>query len=459
MVRHLPYIIIGAGIAGLSLAYRLKKSGIDFLLVEQKDKPGGNWQSHSYKSSIYEFGPNSFMNRSVELEEMIDTIGFRDQVLNHPFSKSSRYLYHKNKLINVKSNPLTILGSDLLSLESKLRIPLEIFLRNKPKSQDESVYEFFSRRFGTEIADITDAALQGVWAGDSRKLSAKSALKKLYEAERKYGSLMSSLRRQVVAQRRPGRGNPALLQSCSFKNGMQSFCVALSNWLGVDKVLFNSKTKIIEKLNQGYKLEINGEVYNTDNLVIASKAFEAANLIEAINPKLSLILNSIYYAPIALFAYTLPKNIFKDANVFNAFGYINAKKDFLTLGTIFSSQLFPERELEDEYLLLSFAGGAKHREILDYSLEKLSQEIYQEQISIVNPYAHRPLELNDFKTIESKLIKHAIPQYQIGYSALESIIEEELKNLPGLVLSGNYRGGVAIADVIKQSFAIKLALC
>ena len=63
--------IIGAGISGLTLAYELQKSGIDYQLWEASSQPGGYIQSRREQSGttatiangpyLCELGPNSLL--------------------------------------------------------------------------------------------------------------------------------------------------------------------------------------------------------------------------------------------------------------------------------------------------------------------------------------------------------------------------------------------------------------
>jgi oxygen-dependent protoporphyrinogen oxidase len=463
MAQNYSYIILGAGIAGLSFAYKLKQKGISFLLVENSGQVGGNWKSFPHKNSIYEFGPNSFMNRCPALEEMIDTIGFRDQVISHSFKDSKRYLYSQNKLKAV--GPQELILSDLLSMEAKLAILTEPFKRSAATSSDESIYDFISRRFNNQLADFVSYALQGIWAGDARQLSARSALTKLYEAEEQYGSVIGGMimgkvngqwstvngntRNKIPVHRSPSTAEP--LETCSFKHGMQSFCVALADWLNQDNILFNSSTKITMLSDHGCTLEINDKNFHADNLVIATKAFEAADLLNPVSPELAQALDSIYYAPISLYAYTLTQSIFTERGhkMLNAFGYINGTKNKSILGTIFSSQLFKERNLDDEYLFLSFAKPLADAQGLmpNATWELLSSEL----IKVFQPYANKLLELKDFNLVNSKTINRAIPQYNIGYSQISENIDKELTKFPRLTLVGNYRGGVSLADTIARA--------
>jgi protoporphyrinogen/coproporphyrinogen III oxidase len=45
----------------------------------------------------------------------------------------------------------------------------------------------------------------------------------------------------------------------------------------------------------------------------------------------------------------------------------------------------------------------------------------------------------------------AIPQYNIGYIEHERFFDEFEKNNKGIILSGNYRGGISVGDCIKNS--------
>jgi oxygen-dependent protoporphyrinogen oxidase len=45
----------------------------------------------------------------------------------------------------------------------------------------------------------------------------------------------------------------------------------------------------------------------------------------------------------------------------------------------------------------------------------------------------------------------AIPQYNIGYIEHEKYFDQFEKENPGLILSGNYRGGISVGDCVKNS--------
>ena len=48
-------IIVGGGQSGLAVAYYLRRFGLDFLILDAEEKPGGSWQN--YWDSLKLFSP------------------------------------------------------------------------------------------------------------------------------------------------------------------------------------------------------------------------------------------------------------------------------------------------------------------------------------------------------------------------------------------------------------------
>lgn len=470
-------IIIGAGIAGLTAAYKLHKQGEEFLLIDPADRVGGNWSSRTYKDSIYEFGPNTLMNRCAEINQIIEELGIQDQVLTERFKDSVRYLYLDSRFYEIGSNPLKLLLSGILSPWGIIRAALEPVIASEAKqspnriTNDESVYSFISRRFGKEIAErLVEHALQGIWAGDIRQLSARVALKKLVEMEEEYGSVIKGF----LSERKNSRhceedevrcSNPekSPLSSISFEKGMQYLTQAIADSLPKESILLGTgvaslQTKVIPSLRgeaeataQPYTIKLEtGEELQTENLIIATKAFQAATLLEETAPNLSNLLNKIYYAPVFLLSFTLPKNLFKNKKP-KGFGYISGATEHFVLGTIFSSELYPERNLEDEYLFTCFLGGLKNPQILDFTEGDLILKAIAEQKEVFRNAYGIDLQDSDFNIVDHKLIDKAIPQYNLGFSDLKKAIDKELELYPGLTLLGNYLEGVSIPDTVKMT--------
>ena len=52
-----PWVVIGAGQAGLAAGYHLKRAGLDFAILEGESQPGGSWPQ--YYDSLTLFSPAS----------------------------------------------------------------------------------------------------------------------------------------------------------------------------------------------------------------------------------------------------------------------------------------------------------------------------------------------------------------------------------------------------------------
>src|SRR5204863_6672725 len=52
--------VVGAGIAGLVIAYRLARAGARVVVLEELDAPGGVIRSQRWEGALVEGGPNSF---------------------------------------------------------------------------------------------------------------------------------------------------------------------------------------------------------------------------------------------------------------------------------------------------------------------------------------------------------------------------------------------------------------
>ena len=104
-----------------------------------------------------------------------------------------------------------------------------------------SVYDFFKRRFGKEFHDVLiEPFLTGVYAGNTRKMSIKYVLKKIWEVEQNYGSVILGFIKKKSRNISP--------RSFNFKNGLSDLTNTIQQKIK-DKIRFNSKITSISKTN------------------------------------------------------------------------------------------------------------------------------------------------------------------------------------------------------------------
>src|SRR6478672_6111243 len=100
----------------------------------------------------------------------------------------------------------------LFTWPGKMRMGAELFVPRRETDDDESIGAFMTRRFGREAATyLAEPLLAGIHAGDVDRLSMKALFPRLFEAERKHGSLLRAFRpkpRTATAESRAGTSEP-----------------------------------------------------------------------------------------------------------------------------------------------------------------------------------------------------------------------------------------------------------
>ncbi|WP_448513750.1 protoporphyrinogen oxidase, partial [Parathermosynechococcus lividus] len=120
--------VVGAGLSGLSVAWRLQKVAPQYKVVvlEASDRLGGNITTEAQDGFVWELGPNSFAPTPALLH-LIAEVGLQDQLLRGD-RHLPRYIYWRGKLHPLEpTRPLALATSGLLSPWGKLRAALGAF--------------------------------------------------------------------------------------------------------------------------------------------------------------------------------------------------------------------------------------------------------------------------------------------------------------------------------------------
>src|SRR5205085_937861 len=191
--RMTDVIIIGAGISGLSCAWTLKKLGIDAVILEATSRPGGVICTENVQGYQIEWGPNSIQPAPAALK-LIDEVGLWDDLLP-PDPHAPRYIYLNRRLRKFPFGPLSFGGIT--------RILSEPFIRSK-SPKDESVRDFFTRRFGKQAHDrLIGPFFTGIYATDTAQLGMAAVLPRIIEMEREHGSLTAAMLRSFTRRSTP----------------------------------------------------------------------------------------------------------------------------------------------------------------------------------------------------------------------------------------------------------------
>jgi oxygen-dependent protoporphyrinogen oxidase len=435
-----PVAIIGAGITGLTAAFYLKRKGVPVTVYEASGRVGGVIQSMQKDGFLAEFGPNTLLETSPKIGQLVRDAGLQSRRLDPDPGAEARYVVRYRRPVEMPAKPLGFFTTELFSLKAKLAVLREPFIRPRRDGVEESIAQFVVRRFNQEFLDhAIDALVAGIYAGDPYKLSVAHAFPKLKALEDNYGSMIKG---QLLGGReRKKRGEVAKDRApkFSFDEGLQVLPDTLAAQLGNDLKLNASVTQLAQLAN-GWRVITANEETDHSAVIFCGTAKRLAELRVETNALSLETFSEIRYPPVASVVLGFRR---KDVtHPCNGFGMLIPKiEGFKILGTIFSSSLFPNRAPAGHVTLTSYIGGERYPELASLPSEKL-YEIVREDLRVLLGVRSEPV----FK--HCVFYPQAIPQYNVGYGRFKKMMNEVETKAPGLFLAGHYRDGISLSDSI-----------
>ena len=312
----------------------------------------------------------------------------------------------------------------------------------KGTDPEESVYSFFARRLGPEVAErFIEPFVGGVFAGFARDLVLSAAFPALDRWEKEKGSL---LRCAIAERRRTPTDGPAPLRGLlSFREGLQALPRALAARLG-KRLETATPVRGLRPIPGGrWEFTTPSSVRTAERAIIATPAAEAARLLVPFAPDAARALREIPHPPLAVLHFSwalsdLPRPL-------DGFGHLTVPQpDRRVLGAVWSSRLFSGRAPAGQALVTAFVGGARDPQAAALSDDEISAVAARELAATLGARREPRLVL---------LTRHmrSIPQYIAGHAARLTVLEQTEARFPGLALLGNYRGGVSVGDVVRSA--------
>jgi oxygen-dependent protoporphyrinogen oxidase len=438
LVQPLDVLVFGAGLAGLTAAWDLHRDGNRVLLCQADGRIGGAISSWQIDGFLCEGGPHSFQ-MSGELETLIGQLDIADRLVRVD-PRLPRYVWWEGCLRSVPLSPSQFIFSDLLSGAGKLRLAGELFVPRQEETREETVAEFFYRRFGAEVLDrLVDPFVSGVFAGDTGQLSIAASLPRLLSAERTAGSVLRALFRRAVARQGP---------SCAFREGMATLSAAIGERLG-SSLWLHRPLLHLERQDGLWRATVGSPeapfTLSAHAVVLATPAPVTARMVANLDGTLSRALASIYYPPLAVVS--LGYRTTQMPQPLEGFGHLVPRSQGLrTLGSLWNCSMFPGRAPAGWRQFTSFLGGTTDTDAVALSDGELEALAHRELVTILGLQG-RP------RLLRITRWPQAIPQYALGHTAKQERIEATLAGWPGLFLVGNYFGGVAVGDVVRHTLA------
>ncbi|HEU5304511.1 MAG TPA: protoporphyrinogen oxidase, partial [Gemmatimonadales bacterium] len=303
--------IVGAGLTGLTAAYRLKQRGHRVVVYEAADRIGGAIKSVRREGYLAELGPNTLAAPKGPVAALLTELGLDSSRVAAALAARNRYVIRRGRLIRLPLTPAELLTSRLLSNGAKLAIFGEPLIDAADSPLEESVAAFVRRRFNQEVVDyIANPFLAGIFAGDVEQLSVRHALPQLHALERTHGSVIKAFVQMMKARREAGQGGAGIGGALfSFRGGLQEIPEAMGRHLASEIRLRASVTQ----LRSGPRGWTVGAAFQTPELYDAVVYAAPAHALDDIDLDLPggerlSTLASIVHPPVAVLALGFPRN-------------------------------------------------------------------------------------------------------------------------------------------------------
>jgi len=441
--------IIGAGLTGLTLAYYLRRAGKQILILEKKDRVGGVINTLNENGFIFETGPNTGIIGTIEIVELFDDLKDKIQVeIANPQAKI-RWIWKKERWHALPSGFISAVTTPLFSVKDKFRILSEPF-RKPGRDPDETIAGMVIRRLGRSYLDYAvDPFISGIYAGDPGQLVTRFALPKLYNLEQNYGSFIKGALRKKKKQKSEQEIKVSR-EVFSIKGGLKKLIDTLYSEVGSRNVLAGCANLVVKPTNNGF---ITNLVYkNPEPVQIASDQIITTISGNNLSPVLPFItgnemqaITNTAYANIVQVVACYYEWKGKPLKAFG--GLIPSKENRDCLGILFPAALFEGRAPEKGAILSVFLGGIKKPEMV-YKSDDEIENIVLSEIKETLQCQKKPDLLRIYR------YENAIPQYEKSTGERLEAIENIQKKYPGLIVAGNIRDGIGMADRVKQGKSI-----
>lgn len=460
--KEKPYriAVLGGGPTGLSAAYRLLTQTdrpalppISVDLYESSARFGGAVTTERGDGFSYELGPASMQAKHAAVADLIyNKLALTDRMLPRSAEAKRHYLLNKGELVPLPKTPVKFLTSKLLSLRAKARIVGEFFGR-KGADDQETVHSFFERRFGSEVVDyVIDPMMSGVYSGRPKDLGMRYAMSNIWKMERKTGSVTRAL---VIGKwkRKPND------KSKQFTNKELGMGFSYDN--GLD-VLITSLCERIKARNKSGKLHLKVPVRSLDRdadglwRVNGRGKYDAVistiptHSLGSIRSNISLLERGfkrleqkIKYAPISIVVLGFDKS--QIAHPLDGVGaLVPSVEGRKILGINFLSSSFPSHVKDPNKVFLTvYLGGTRHQDISFLPGQDIL-DISTKELGHVLGVTGEPF----FARVRTWT--QGIPQYTPEYGENLRTMSRIERKAPGIIMGGNYRGGVGLPDALRS---------
>lgn len=433
-------IVVGAGIAGLSAAWFLRRRdpGTEVVVLEGSPRIGGKIASADLGGHTVDVGAEAFLARRPEALDLVADLGASGRVA-HPAGLKAG-VWTRGAL---RTLPPTVLGipadADALAASGIVAEPVTSTVLPVP-AEDVAIGPYVADRVGPEVRDrLVEPLLGGVYAGRVDALGLHAAAPQIAALG---DDLLAGAARQVASATDAG---PVF---AGLDGGVTGLVELLAGHLDVRT---RHTVRLIERASAGWIVSagpVGGvEEFEADAVVLAVPGPAAARLLADVAPEAAFEVGAIDYASMAIVTYAIPTSGLVAPVTHSGFLVPAVERTYIKAAT-FSSAKWPwlaDRVGPDTTVMRCSVGRmgdsaallhAPDADVADRAYEDLGRAL---GLSGPPDAAH------------VQRWGGALPQYEVGHVARVDRIEGAVAGVPGLAVCGAAYRGVGIPAVIASA--------
>jgi oxygen-dependent protoporphyrinogen oxidase len=448
-------IVVGGGVSGLAAAYLLREKAraqgveLEVQLLEKEERLGGKIWSIKADGFLCEWGPNGFLDNKPQTLELCQRLKADRQLLRSNDNARKRFIYSGGMLHQLPENGPAFLKSKLISWPGKLRLAMEPFASKAPMEVDETLAAFGRRRLGEEaLRKLIAPMVSGIFAGDPETMSLASCFPRIAELETQYGSLIMAMIKLAKQKKKEKAAGKAVASAAgpggiltSFREGIQTLTDILATALGSSAIASGQEVLRVSKaVSSPYRVTTASGDLEADVVILATPAYAGSGMLQELDPYMAHALGEIPYSSMTVVCFGYDRR--RITQDLNGFGYLIPKEEKMnTLGTLWDSSIFQNRAPQGKVLLRSMLGGACFPGYIKLSDSEVSARVQADLKTIMG--------IRDEPSF-TRIFRHeqAIPQYTVGHGHRLEMLEEKLRQHPGLFLTGNSYRGIGLNDCV-----------
>jgi protoporphyrinogen/coproporphyrinogen III oxidase len=443
--------IVGGGVGGLTTAYRLVELDptLDVAVFEADLRPGGKVRSTRVGDLNLPAGADSFLARKPWAADLCRELGLAPELVAP--ASTGTYLWTDGGLVRFPKHAAFGIPGDVgdvwrwpgLSRAGRRRALLDLVKAKRRGDQDETLGSLLRRRLGNEATDLAVAPLlAGLFAGDVDRLSVAATFPELRDWEREQGSL---IRGSQAAARRMAQAAPSPM-FLSPRGGVERLVEVLAERVG-PRLRTGAPVRAIERAGAGWRVLAGADEFEADNVVLATPAGVAADLIRPHAQAASADLDAIpaVSTGVVLLVYASGTR----AALLDGTGFVVPHgKAPMTACTWLSSK-WTREEHGTRAVVRCYVGGAGAEDVLDAPDRDLIEACARHLAAVVS-LPEAPEHAGVVRWPGS------MPQYELGHLERVERIRQQLP--PGIFVTGQPYDGAGIPDCVRAATATASAV-